>query len=174
MTAPAHAHATDRKLSDAEIQELREKVKAFMETDVYPNEQFFHHNSPRRSEAGVKKMKELQAKTKAMGMWAPHLPAEAGGMGIGFMPYVYMNEILGRSPIAPMAFGSQAPDSGNAEILWQFGSKELQDKYMKPLVNGGQTLGFVCGPAAMVEDVPVMLQQLGVPPENVKLEKWSS
>ena len=81
-------------------------------------------------------MKELQAKTKAMGMWAPHLPSEAGGMGIGFMPYVYMCEILGRSTIAPLAFGAQAPDSGNAEILWQFGSKEIQDKYMKPLVNG--------------------------------------
>ena len=136
MTAPAHAHATDRTLTEEEISELREKVKAFMESDIYPNEQFFHHNSPRRSEAGVKKMKELQAKTKAMGMWAPHLPAEAGGMGIGFMPYVYMNEILGRSPIAPMAFGSQAPDSGNAEILWQFGNKDLQEQYMKPLVNG--------------------------------------
>ena len=62
-----------------------------------------------------------------MGMWAPHLPAEAGGMGIGFMPYVYMNEILGRSPFAPRAFGSQAPDSGNAEILWQFGTQEQKD-----------------------------------------------
>jgi alkylation response protein AidB-like acyl-CoA dehydrogenase len=52
------------------------------------------------------------------------------------MPYVYLNEIFGRSPIAPRVFGSQAPDSGNAEILYQFGSQQLQEKYLKPLVNG--------------------------------------
>jgi acyl-CoA dehydrogenase len=136
MTTAPHAHGTDRKLSQAEIDELRNRTKTFMASDIYPNEPFFHEHHPRKSREGQAKLKELQAKTKAMGMWAPHLPAEAGGMGIGFMPYVYMNEILGRSSVAPMAFGSQAPDSGNAEILWQFGTRELQDRYMKPLVNG--------------------------------------
>ncbi|HMO94838.1 MAG TPA: acyl-CoA dehydrogenase family protein, partial [Tepidiformaceae bacterium] len=119
-----HAHATDRKLTEQEIDQLRERVKAFMNEHIYPNEPFFHANHARQSAAGRERIKEIQALTKAQGMWAPHLPSEAGGMGIGFMPYVYMNEILGRSPIAPIAFGSQAPDSGNAEILWQFGTKE--------------------------------------------------
>ena len=135
MTAPAHAHATDRKLTTAEIKDIRARVVRFMDEHIYPNEHVFHDNGP-RSEKSRSLLKDLQSKTKAMGMWAPHLPAEAGGMGIGFMPYVYMNEIFGRSPIAPSAFGSQAPDSGNAEILWQFGTQELQDRYMKPLVNG--------------------------------------
>ncbi len=133
MTAPAHA--TDRKLTTDEIKELRAKVVQFMDDHIYPNEHVFHENGPRSEQSRVL-MTDLRARTKAMGMWAPHLPADAGGMGIGFMPYVYMNEILGRSPIAPSAFGSQAPDSGNAEILWQFGTPELQEKYMKPLVNG--------------------------------------
>jgi alkylation response protein AidB-like acyl-CoA dehydrogenase len=57
-------------------------------------------------------------------------------MGIGFMPYVYINEILGRSPFAPRAFGAQAPDSGNAEILWQFGTEEQKGRWLKPLVEG--------------------------------------
>ncbi|MGI8925267.1 MAG: acyl-CoA dehydrogenase family protein [Tepidiformaceae bacterium] len=134
MTA-VQAHATDRKLSEQEIDDLRDRVKQFMDSDIYPNEALFHEHSARRDPVGIGKMKELQAKTKAMGMWAPHLPAEAGGMGIGFMPYVYMNEILGRSGVAPLAFGAQAPDSGNAEILYQFGSQELQDRYLKPLRN---------------------------------------
>jgi len=135
MTA-VQDHATDRKLTPEEVEELRQRVKAFMDSDIYPNEAFFHEHHPRQPIEGQAKVKETQAKTKAMGMWAPHLPAEAGGMGIGFMPYVYMNEILGRSGVAPIAFGSQAPDSGNAEILFQFGTPELQEKYMKPLVNG--------------------------------------
>jgi alkylation response protein AidB-like acyl-CoA dehydrogenase len=135
MTAPAHAHASDRQLSRDEVQELREQVIAFMESDVYPNEPFFEHHGM-RSAAGSERLKALQAKARAMGVWACHLPREAGGMGIGFMPYVYLNEIFGRSPIAPRVFGSQAPDSGNAEILYQFGSQQIQDTYLKPLVNG--------------------------------------
>ena len=57
-------------------------------------------------------------------------------MGIGFMPYVYMNEILGRSPYAPRAFGSQAPDSGNAEILWQFGTDEQKAQWLPKMASG--------------------------------------
>jgi len=117
-----------------EVKELRQKVKAFMDEHVYPNEPFMlEEGHPQERQA---LMKDLQARTKGMGMWAPHLPAEAGGMGIGFMRYVYMNEILGRSPMAPMAFGAQAPDSGNAEILWQFGTEEQKQRWLQPLVNG--------------------------------------
>jgi alkylation response protein AidB-like acyl-CoA dehydrogenase len=133
VTQAPHSHATDRQLNKEEIADLTTQVRAFMESDIYPNEKRLEHASHAERESIIK---GLQARTKAMGIWAPHLPSAAGGMGIGFMPYVFMNEILGRSFIAPRAFGSQAPDSGNAEILWQFGTKELQDRYMKPLVNG--------------------------------------
>ena len=115
-----------------EIREMRKNVRDFMDEHIFPNEGVFTERNGRREEL----MADLQSRTKAMGYWAPHLPAEAGGMGIGFMPYVYMNEILGRSPFAPRAFGSQAPDSGNAEILWQFGTDEQKSKWLKPLVDG--------------------------------------
>src|SRR5512143_1554836 len=110
------------------IRDIRKRTRDFMDEFIYPNEPFFldEHGDNGKREA---LMQDLQSRTKAMGMWAPHLPAEAGGMDIGFMKYVYMNEILGRSSISPMAFGSQAPDSGSAEILWQFGTKELQDRF---------------------------------------------
>jgi alkylation response protein AidB-like acyl-CoA dehydrogenase len=100
---------------------------------VYPNEAQYTYASEHEQDSLIR---SLQAKAKAAGMWAPHLPAAAGGMGIGFMPYVYMNEILGRSWMAPRVFGSQAPDSGNAEILWQFGTPEQQERWMRPLVAG--------------------------------------
>jgi len=116
----------------AEIREMRQRVRSFMDEHVYPNEELLAEGG---GEAEAL-MKDLQSRTKAMGMWAPHLPAEAGGMGIGFMPYVYINEILGRSFFAPRAFGAQAPDSGNAEILWQFGTPEQKERWLKPLVEG--------------------------------------
>src|SRR3972149_3947974 len=103
-----------------EVREMRGKVTSFMDEQIYPNEEFLSEGG-QRAEA---LMKDLQGRTKKMGMWAPPLPGEAGGMGIGFMPYVYINEILGRSPYAPRAFGAQAPDSGNAEILHQFGTEQ--------------------------------------------------
>ncbi|HEY7802299.1 MAG TPA: acyl-CoA dehydrogenase family protein, partial [Dehalococcoidia bacterium] len=81
-------------------------------------------------------MNDLQAGVKAMGMWAMFIGPEAGGTGTGFLPYAFVNEILGRSPFAPRAFGCAAPDTGNAEILLQFGTSEQKDRWMKPLVAG--------------------------------------
>ncbi|MDZ7728382.1 MAG: acyl-CoA dehydrogenase family protein [Dehalococcoidia bacterium] len=134
MTAAEQGGASVLGMDEATVRR-REYVKKFLEEHIYPNERLFgglEHNDP-EAEA---KMKELQQITKKDGYWAPHLVAEAGGMGIGFLPYAYMNEVIGRSAYAPRAFGSQAPDSGNAEILHQYGSAELQERFLKPLVNG--------------------------------------
>ncbi|MBI1885972.1 MAG: acyl-CoA dehydrogenase family protein [Chloroflexi bacterium] len=141
-----------------EIRDMRQKVTAFMEEHIYPNE-------PYLMEAGAEGaglIKDLQGKTKAMGMWAPHLPAEAGGMGIGFMPYVYINEVLGRSPFAPLAFGSQAPDSGNAEILWLFGTDEQKERWLKPLVAGEIRSCFSMTEPEVAGSDPTLLQTRAV------------
>ncbi|MGD9933743.1 MAG: acyl-CoA dehydrogenase family protein [Dehalococcoidia bacterium] len=134
MSEPTHAHASDRQLSPGEIEALRQRALAFMKSDIYPNEPFFPHG-PRDPEKG-ELLRGLQGKVKDLGLWAGHLPKEAGGMGIGFMPFVYLNEIYGRSALAPWVFGSNAPDAGNGEILFQFGTKEIQERYLRPLVSG--------------------------------------
>ena len=115
-----------------EIKELRAKVTAFMEADIYPNEHIFSEGG----DDAAALMKELQARVKDQGMWAMFIGPEAGGSGTGFLPYAYVNEILGRSPYAPRAFGCAAPDTGNAEILHQFGTDEQQERWLKPLVAG--------------------------------------
>ena len=141
-----------------EVKGMRQKVGAFMDEHIYPNEQFLLEGGDDRESL----MKELQGKTKKMGMWAPHLPAEAGGMGIGFMPYVYINEILGRSPFAPRAFGAQAPDSGNAEILWQFGTEEQKKRWLKPLVAGDIRSCFSMTEPEVAGSDPTLLQTTAV------------
>ncbi len=115
-----------------EIKELRRKVREFMDQHIYPNEPAFHEGG-HQAEA---LMRDLQARTKAMGMWAMFIGPEAGGTGTGFLPYAYVNEILGRSPYAPRAFGCAAPDTGNAEILHQFGTPEQKERWLRPLVAG--------------------------------------
>ena len=115
-----------------EIRTMRERVSQFMQAHVYPNEDALGQED----DASERLMKELQARVKQQGMWAMFIGPEAGGSGTGFLPYAYVNEILGRSPYAPRAFGCQAPDTGNAEVLEQFGTPEQKERWMKPLVAG--------------------------------------
>ena len=77
----------------------------------------------------------LQAVVKEKGLWATHLGPELGGPGFGQVKLALLNEILGRSVCAPIVFGSQAPDSGNSEILARFGTPELKARYLEPLLD---------------------------------------
>jgi alkylation response protein AidB-like acyl-CoA dehydrogenase len=77
----------------------------------------------------------LQALVKERGLWATHLGAHLGGPGYGQVRLALLNEILGRSECAPVVFGSQAPDSGNSEILAHYGTPELKERYLEPLLD---------------------------------------
>ena len=81
-------------------------------------------------------VRPLQARVKEQDLWACHLGPELGGKGYGQLKLALMNEILGRSQWAPSVFGSQAPDSGNAEIIAHYGTEEQKAKYLQPLLDG--------------------------------------
>ncbi|OFW75662.1 MAG: acyl-CoA dehydrogenase, partial [Actinobacteria bacterium RBG_16_68_12] len=115
-----------------EVLELRARVRAFMEAHVYPNEPALSREDE-ESDALVDRLRGL---VKEQGLWAPHLPPEAGGTSGSFLTYAYLNEEIGRSVWAQLVFGCQAPDAGNAEILWQFGTEEQKERWLKPLVAG--------------------------------------
>ena len=103
-----------------------------MEEHIYPNEQAF----AREDDAADALVRELRQAAKDAGLWAPHLPPEAGGSGSGFIEYAYLNEEIGRSTYAQLIFGCQAPDAGNAEILHMFGTDEQKGRWLEPLVSG--------------------------------------
>src|SRR3954453_17842964 len=75
----------------------------------------------------------LQQVVKERGLWATHLGAHLGGPGYGQMRLALPNEIPGRAECAPFVFGSQAPDSGNREILAHYGTPKLKEPYLEPL-----------------------------------------
>ena len=77
----------------------------------------------------------LQEIVKERGLWATHLGPHLGGPGYGQVKLALLNEILGRSECAPIVFGSQAPDSGNSEILAHYGTPELKERYLEPLLD---------------------------------------
>src|SRR6478736_4184474 len=85
---------------------------------------------------GEQLLAQLQDEVRELGLWAPHVPPEAGGGGTGFLDYAYLNEHIGRSAFGQLVFGCQAPDAGNAEILYLFGTDEQKEQWLQPLVAG--------------------------------------
>ncbi len=78
----------------------------------------------------------LKQQVRDRELWACHLGPELGGQGYGQVKLALMNEILGRSQWAPIVFGTQAPDTGNAEIIAAFGTDDQKRKYLQPLLDG--------------------------------------
>ena len=87
-------------------------------------------------------MKPLQERVRAQELWAAHLDPELGGQGYGQVKLGLMHEILGSSPIAPLAFGNAAPDSGNSEIIAMAGTPEQKERYLYPLLAGDLKSAF--------------------------------
>ena len=78
----------------------------------------------------------LKQQVRDQGLWATHLGPELGGQGYGQVKLCLLNEILGRSGWAPVVFGCQAPDTGNAEIIAHYGTPEQKERYLRPLLDG--------------------------------------
>ena len=78
----------------------------------------------------------LKQQVRDRGLWACHLGPELGGQGYGQVKLALMNEILGRSLWASIVFGTQAPDTGNAEIIAHYGTESQKRDYLQPLLAG--------------------------------------
>jgi alkylation response protein AidB-like acyl-CoA dehydrogenase len=116
-----------------EIAEVRKAVADFMERHVYPAER---QMSDEGEGLPLELLRALQGKAKAQGLWAPHMPEEVGGMGIGVVGLALLNEVIGRSPIGPIILGCQAPDAGNCEILHLYGTEAQKRRWLIPNVAG--------------------------------------
>jgi acyl-CoA dehydrogenase len=98
---------------------------------LFPGCEFLPLNDERRAIVDP-----LKQQVRDQGLWAPHLGPELGGQGFGAVKLTLINEILGRSPWAPIVFGTQAPDTGNAEIIARFGTQGQKDRYLSGLLSG--------------------------------------
>ncbi|MBW2421175.1 MAG: acyl-CoA dehydrogenase family protein [Deltaproteobacteria bacterium] len=133
-------------LSDR-INQIRHLTAEIVNREILPNEnELWRYSKDRHSESERSRARELrheiQAKVKQAGLWAPHLPEEYGGCGLGFLEHAYMNEVLAYSMGAATLFGVQAPNSGNAKILLKYGSEEQRQKWLVPLTEGKLESGF--------------------------------
>src|ERR1700712_744400 len=122
--------------TDPDYQADLDWVEAFVREEIEPLsyviENVLDTSDPVRQEL----IPALQARVKERGLWATHLGRELGGQGHGQVRLALLNEILGRSGLASIVFGCQAPDTGNAEILAHYGTDEHKQKYLRPLLDG--------------------------------------
>jgi len=122
--------------TDPEYQKKLDWVEEFMREKLEPLDFAPLDPYEKTNPQVLKVLRPLQQAVRDQGLWAAHLGPELGGQGYGQVKLALLNEIVGRSRWAPSVFGSQAPDSGNAEILAMFGTEEQKKRYLQPLLNG--------------------------------------
>ena len=141
-------------LLPAEWQQLRLKVRKFLDTEVIPLE-------TKESAAGLppELFAHMRAKAKSAGLWTPHLPPELGGLGLSLLAMCLVFEEAGRSPLGPLALNCAAPDEGNMHLLHRAATPEQQRKYLHPLAAGAIRSCFaMTEPAPGAGSDPTMLQ----------------
>ncbi len=119
--------------TDPEYQAKLDWARAFVREEIWPLETVFGELDQAQLDRAYA---PLQEKVREQGLWAAHLPPDLGGQGYGQVKLGLLHEILGTSMLAPNAFGCQAPDSGNSEILALAGTPEQKERWLEPLLAG--------------------------------------
>ena len=122
----------------ARARDLLERVDSFIEREVTPREEAYHRELMALEDPWVvlPAIEELKQKAKGEGLWNLFLPDEEHGAGLSNVEYAPLAERMGRSLIASDVFNCNAPDTGNMEVLLNFGNEEQQERWLKPLLAG--------------------------------------
>ena len=119
------------------VKDLQDKLTNFMNEHVYKNEAVYKEEVEKGGRWCVPKiMEDMKSKAKEQGLWNLFLPESDLGAGLTNTEYAPLCEIMGRSPIGAEVFNCSAPDTGNMEVLVRYGTKEQQNQWLKPLLNG--------------------------------------
>src|SRR5690606_19623819 len=124
------------------VKAMRERLLAFMDEHIYPNEnRFFEEIEANRAKGNAwvptKIIEELKPKARAAGLWNLFLPrSHRAPEGLSNLEYAPMCEIMGRVPFAAEVFNCSAPDTGNMETLERYASEEIKDEWLEPLLRG--------------------------------------
>lgn len=118
--------------------DIIKRVQQFMDAYIFPLEKEYlkatHHGNPDWKNWEVDpRVEELKAKAKSEDLWNLFLPALSGLSNLEYAPVA---EVTGQSLLAPEILNCNAPDTGNMEVLWKYGSEEQKEKWLKPLLDG--------------------------------------
>ena len=146
----------------ARSRELAERLIAFMDAHVYPNETRYHEEIARDRWGHPPVLEELKAKARVEGLWNLFLPESEHGAGLTNVEYAPLCEIMGRVHFSSQVFNCSAPDTGNIETLIRYGTEAQKDHYLPRLAKGIEMPCFaLTGPeagsdAASIPDVGIV------------------
>src|SRR3984893_8733447 len=156
--------------------DLQQQLTAFMEEHIYPNEQRFHDEIQRKRWSPTRIVEELKPKARAAGLWNLFLPHDEHGAGLSNLEYAPLCEIMGRSAMAPEVFSCSPPDTANMEVLARYGTKEQQERWLKPLLAGEIRSSFaMTEPAVASSDatnIEASIRREGNSTYVVNARKW--
>lgn len=114
--------------------EVLARLRVFMDENIYPNEQAYldEINTADRWQT-LELIERLKEKARSAGLWNLFLPEISG---LSNSAYAFLAEEMGRVPWASEVFNCSAPDTGNMEVLWKYGTEEQKERWLKPLLDG--------------------------------------
>jgi acyl-CoA dehydrogenase len=126
---------------DVRTEELRGQLQTFTDQYVLPAEKVFEEQAAELASQGrawerPPVMEDLKAEAKRQGLWNLFLARHPQGAGLTNVQYAPLAELTGRSFITPEALNCAAPDTGNMEVLAEFGSPQQQERWLRPLLDG--------------------------------------
>jgi len=123
--------------------DYRDRVREFIRAELVPIEDAYlreiaerAHDADWRRWTVSAAMTEAKRKARAAGLWNLFLPDPVLGAGLSHVEYASLAEEMGRNALAPEAFNCNAPDTGNMEVLWKYGTPAQQARWLKPLLDG--------------------------------------
>ena len=162
------------------VKDLIVQVSKFMDDHIWPAEEIYASQMDSFREEGnpwrvPPVIEELKTKAKAQGLWNFFLPESQNGFGLTNLEYAPLAEIMGQIGFASEVFNCSAPDSGNMEVLDKYGSKEQQDQWLKPLLEGEIRSAFaMTEPGVASSDATNICSTIEVDGDNYVIngEKW--
>ncbi len=122
----------------AKVQELRQRLQAFMDTHIYPNEATYlaQHAGQQDRWQPVPVVEDLKAVARRADLWNMFLPHSDRGAGLTNLEYAPLSEIMGAVSWASEVFNCSAPDTGNMETLDRYGTEAQKQEWLEPLLEG--------------------------------------
>ena len=142
------------------VEEARSTIRKFLDNEVRPVEERLRSGG--RSADWRGELKTLRDKAKEWGVWAPHMPAEFGGMGLGALAMAFVSAECGKTMFGSYVLNAQAPDEGNMHTMLHHASPMQKDKYLRPLVDGECRSCFAMTEPEVAGSDPTMIQTSAV------------